>query len=228
MAGDPEGVETIRKSFYAEVEKLPETMEGLGKLITDLFWALFWLGMDNRRTVSVPVLWADQEVGGMLASVFATDKIGLSLEEENWPWIERLRAELIAQASEAAIRMELNGPFLEKLELAGKELRNTAVPVLIRDGFGRFASEMSRAWRELEANLKDSPADALKDFPALASLSKGEIGLIMRATETGKRGMGAVRLLAAELAGKRCGLDVSSVLKYAQPGRPRATRKRKI
>ena len=219
-------LKTIHTSFFAAVEELPETMEGLSSLVTDAFWQLVDLGTNGSKKVRKPALWANDEIGTMLLQFSFHREDELDLDTEDWMAIQRLREDLMGQAAMEVMRMEPEGPLLELLARPGMVLHNPTVHFLIGRGFKPLASEVSQAVRALQASCTDSQETVLKGFQELACLTKGEIRIIMRATETGERGKGAANLLAAELVGGRCGLEVSTVLKYAQPGRPKSNRKK--
>lgn len=221
-------LKTIHTSFFAAVEELPETMEGLSSLVTDAFWKLVDLGTNGSKKVRNPVLWADDEIRTMLLQFSFHREDELDLDTEDWMAIQRLREDLMGQAAMEVMRIAPERPLLELLAREGKVLNHATLLFLIRRGFKPLSSEVSQAIRALQARCTHSPETVLKGFQELACLNQGEIRFIMRATATGERGKGAANLLAAELVGGRCGLEASTVKKYAEPGRPKAKRKKNM
>lgn len=222
-----EECKAIRNSFLRAIEELPETLEGLPTLVTDVFWKLFDLGVDDRTSVKNPALWADGEVGGVLAIFFNMQEFGLDLEAEHWSYLVDLRARLTGEGLRALARDEEPDSLLSMLEHQGLELHNPAVRLLIANRFNGFVAEVARARYALQVNCASPPKTVLQDFPELSSLTRTEINTLMQEPRKDEREGGISRRIAAQLAGGRCGLEVSSVLKYAQPGRPKESHKKR-
>jgi hypothetical protein len=216
----------ICRSFLWAIEELPETLEGLPTLVTDLFWKLFDLGVGDRTLAKNPALWADGEVGGVLSTFFNMQEFGLDLEAEHWSYLVDLRARLTGEGLRALARDEESDSLLNMLARQGLELHNPAVRLLIERKFNGLVAEVSRARCALQASCAAPVKTVLQDFWELSSLTGAEINTLMQDTREDEREGGASRRIAAQLAGGRCGLEVSSVLKYAQPGRPKESPKK--
>jgi hypothetical protein len=70
VVADLEGLAKIREFFFEEIGKLPDTLEGLSNLITDVYWEAFTLGRNNPKSVANPATWADSQISIWICNIF--------------------------------------------------------------------------------------------------------------------------------------------------------------
>jgi hypothetical protein len=234
---DSDELRKIHRYFVGATKKLPDTMNGLPKLFEDAFTRMLALGMDNR--VASPSTWAGTQVFGWVTDFFRLlepDEQEVSCLEKPFNEMVALRTLLVLQASRelelirpASKEFDSGAtriPILIRLEEAGKTLRNPEVRNLIRTGLHPLVEQVFQARIDVLAKSMD-PERVLRMFPELTPLKPAEVEVLFGEMGSSERGIITSRKIAVELIRGRCGLDASTVLKYAQPGRPKDENKKR-
>jgi hypothetical protein len=120
--------------------------------------------------------------------------------------------------------VESRNSLLMEIENAGPH--SPIIRGLIRRDFDRLAADVTKARIAVLSKRTDSKATVLVKFRELTSLTPYEVRRLLRTASPRERKIGVSRRIAAELVAERCALDVSTVLKYAQPGRSKANHKK--
>jgi hypothetical protein len=161
-------------------------------------------------------------------------ELGMSLEEEFGSEIQRQRTILVGQASTEIYdskqnEMDAGEPrisLLNEIDTVGPH--SPIIRGFIRRDFNRLVSDVTKARIAVLVKKTVSKEIVPESFGELASLNTYEVKRLLRPTLRPERKIGVSRKIAAELVEGRCDLDVSTILKYAQPGRPKAKHKKKI
>jgi hypothetical protein len=222
LVGDSESLAKIHESFVEAFQELPHPFEGVLSLIVDTFWELVAFEMASPEPVENPAGWADGQVLSWVTDRGLSDWDMYNSELKNFYQLRILlihQAKSIGPASSKIFWRDARTPLLRRL--AEAQLHDPKVRLLIRMNFSSLVLEVLQA---RTAVLMHTEATVRSMYPEIAVLTPAEFNRLFRQTGYRERELGAARQIAAEFAGGRCGLDISTVVKYSQPGRPRKSK----